>query len=209
MVVPFVTCSARLPVYAIIIALIIPQDRILGVFSLQGLTLLGLYLLGFFMALISGYLLHKTLKVEGKSFFLIEMPDYKLPSLKNVFYTVVEKTKAFVWMWRIESHAGKADILHGISDVGLKRHVNVWVTFRNVQVTFREKSDRTGCYSGNITQRVRNYVLRYCCNWVTVRDGSRDANGRANKIGIGRSRIRLTIQNHKHYTIIYYSNNTS
>ncbi len=49
------------------------------------------------MAMISGYLLHKTLNVEGKSFFLIEMPDYKLPSLKNVFYTVVEKTKAFVF----------------------------------------------------------------------------------------------------------------
>jgi ferrous iron transport protein B len=84
-------------VYAIIIALIIPQERVLGFFSLQGLTLLGLYLLGFSMAMISGYLLHKTLKVQGKSFFLIEMPDYKLPSLKNVFYTVLEKTKAFVF----------------------------------------------------------------------------------------------------------------
>lgn len=97
LVVPFVTCSARLPVYAIIIALIIPQKRVLGVFSLQGLTLLGLYLLGFGMAMISGYILHKVLKVQGKSFFLIEMPDYKLPSLKNVFYTVVEKTKAFIF----------------------------------------------------------------------------------------------------------------
>lgn len=97
LVVPFVTCSARLPVYAIIIALIIPQKRILGIFSLQGLTLLGLYLLGFFMAIISGYILHKMLKVQGRTFFLIEMPDYKLPSLKNVFYTVVEKTKAFVF----------------------------------------------------------------------------------------------------------------
>jgi len=97
MVVPFVTCSARLPVYAIIIALIIPKERVLGIFSLQGLTLLGLYLLGFLTAMISGYLLHKTLKIEGKSFFLIEMPDYKLPSIKNVFYTVIEKTKAFVF----------------------------------------------------------------------------------------------------------------
>ena len=97
LVVPFVTCSARLPVYAIIIALIIPKERVLGIFSLQGLTLLGLYLLGFFMAMISGYLLHKVLKVQGKSFFIIEMPDYKIPSLKNVFYTVVEKTKAFVF----------------------------------------------------------------------------------------------------------------
>jgi ferrous iron transport protein B len=97
LVVPFVTCSARLPVYAIIIALIIPQERVFGVFSLQGLTLLGLYLLGFGMAMISGYILHKVLKVQGRSFFLIEMPDYKLPSLKNVFYTVVEKTKAFIF----------------------------------------------------------------------------------------------------------------
>ncbi len=97
LVVPFVTCSARLPVYAIIIALIIPKERVLGIFSLQGLTLLGLYLLGFSMAMISGYLLHKVLKVQSKSFFIIEMPDYKLPSLKNVFYTVVEKTKAFIY----------------------------------------------------------------------------------------------------------------
>jgi len=97
LVVPFVTCSARLPVYAIIIALIIPKERVLGIFSLQGLTLLALYLLGFSMAMISGYLLHKVLKVQGKSFFIIEMPDYKLPSLKNVFYTVVEKTKAFIF----------------------------------------------------------------------------------------------------------------
>ncbi len=97
MVVPFVTCSARLPVYAIIIALIIPEERVLGFFSLQGLTLLGLYLLGFLMAIISGYFLHHTLKVESRSFFLIEMPDYKLPSIKNVFFTVVEKTKAFVF----------------------------------------------------------------------------------------------------------------
>ncbi|WKK65481.1 ferrous iron transport protein B [Lutimonas zeaxanthinifaciens] len=97
LVVPFVTCSARLPVYAIIIALIIPDDRVLGIFSLQGMTLLGLYLLGFLMAIVSGFVLHKTLKVEGKSFFLIEMPDYKLPSMKNVFFTVIEKTKAFVF----------------------------------------------------------------------------------------------------------------
>ncbi|MCA0933509.1 ferrous iron transport protein B [Lutimonas saemankumensis] len=97
LVVPFVTCSARLPVYAIIIALIIPDNRVLGIFSLQGMTLLGLYLLGFLMAIVSGYILHKTLKVKGKSFFLIEMPDYQLPSMKNVILTVIEKTKAFVF----------------------------------------------------------------------------------------------------------------
>ncbi len=97
LVVPFTTCSARLPVYAILIALIIPQERILGIFSLQGLTLLGLYLLGFGMAVLSGYFLHRVLNIKSRSFFLMEMPDYKMPSFKNVFYTVVEKTKAFVF----------------------------------------------------------------------------------------------------------------
>lgn len=97
LVVPFTTCSARLPVYAILIALIIPEDRLFGIFSLQGLTLLSLYLLGFFTAIISGYFLHKVLDIKSRSFFVMEMPDYKIPSVKNVFYTVIEKTKAFVF----------------------------------------------------------------------------------------------------------------
>jgi len=97
LVTPFTTCSARLPVYAIIIALVIPNQRILGIFSLQGLTLMALYLTGFVAAIASGYILHKILKVNEKSFFVIEMPNYKLPSLKNVLLTVLEKTKAFVF----------------------------------------------------------------------------------------------------------------
>jgi ferrous iron transport protein B len=96
LVVPFTTCSARLPVYAILIALVIPNKRILGILNLQGLTLLALYFLGFTAAICSAILLHKVLKIENKSMFVIEMPNYKLPSLKNVFYEVVEKTKAFI-----------------------------------------------------------------------------------------------------------------
>lgn len=97
LVTPFTTCSARLPVYAIIIALIIPSQRVLGFFSLQGLTLLALYFLGFASAIISGYILQKVIASNHKSFFIVEMPNYKLPSLKNIFITVVEKTKAFVF----------------------------------------------------------------------------------------------------------------
>lgn len=96
LVTPFTTCSARLPVYAILIALIIPDRRVAGFLSLQGLTLLSLYILGFATAVIAAYILHKTLKVKSKSFFVVEMPDYKAPSLKNVAFEVIEKTKAFV-----------------------------------------------------------------------------------------------------------------
>ncbi len=96
LVTPFTTCSARLPVYAILIALIIPDRRVAGFLSLQGLTLLSLYILGFATAILAAYILHKTLKVNSKSFFVVEMPDYKAPSLKNVAFDVIEKTKAFV-----------------------------------------------------------------------------------------------------------------
>jgi ferrous iron transport protein B len=97
LVTPFTTCSARLPVYAIIIALVIPNKRIFGVFNLQGLTLMLLYLIGFAMALFSAWVLHKILDIKTKSYFVVEMPNYKLPMLKNVTLNVIEKTKSFVF----------------------------------------------------------------------------------------------------------------
>jgi len=121
LVTPFITCSARLPVYAILIALIIPEKRLLGFFSLQGATLMILYLLGFGMAIFSAYVLNKILKLKTKSYFVVEMPNYKLPLFKNVFINVVEKTKAFVFgagkiilalsiiLWFLGSHGPKSD----------------------------------------------------------------------------------------------------
>ncbi|MDA7549921.1 ferrous iron transport protein B [Flavobacteriaceae bacterium] len=97
LVTPFTTCSARLPVYMIIISLVIPEGRILGLISLQGFTLLVLYGLGFGAAIVAAYVLDKFLDLKSKSFFVIEMPNYKLPMFKNVGITVVEKTKAFVF----------------------------------------------------------------------------------------------------------------
>jgi ferrous iron transport protein B len=96
LVTPFITCSARLPVYAIIIALIIPNERLFGFLNLQGLTLMLLYLMGFGMAIFSAYILNKVLNVKGKSFFVVEMPAYKVPLAKNVLINVVERTKSFV-----------------------------------------------------------------------------------------------------------------
>ncbi len=97
LVTPFTTCSARLPVYSIIISLVIPKSRIFGIFNTQALALMLLYLLGFGMAILSAYVLNKILKIKGKTFFVIEMPNYKLPLFKNVGLNVIEKTKAFVF----------------------------------------------------------------------------------------------------------------
>ncbi|QRM88822.1 ferrous iron transport protein B [Lacinutrix sp. WUR7] len=96
LVTPFTTCAARLPVYLIIIALVIPEGRILGL-SYQALTLMLLYLIGFGTAITSAYILNKVLKIKNKTFFVVEMPNYKLPLIKNVALTVLEKTKSFVF----------------------------------------------------------------------------------------------------------------
>ncbi|MDA0757197.1 MAG: ferrous iron transport protein B [Bacteroidetes bacterium] len=96
LVTPFTTCSARLPVYLILISLVIPNERFLGI-NAQGLTLMGLYLLGFLAAIFSAYILNKILKIKSKTFFVIEMPNYKLPLFRNVLFTVIEKTKSFVF----------------------------------------------------------------------------------------------------------------
>jgi ferrous iron transport protein B len=96
LVTPFTTCSARLPVYAIIISLVIPNERVFGVLNMQGLSLMLLYLLGFGTAILSAYILNKVLKLDTKTYFVVEMPSYKMPLFKNVAINVVEKTKAFV-----------------------------------------------------------------------------------------------------------------
>jgi ferrous iron transport protein B len=120
LVTPFTTCSARLPVYAILIALIIPDTKILGFLNLQGLVLLSLYALGFATAILAAFILHKTLKIKSKSVVGVEMPNYKLPSIKNVVFEVIEKTKAFVFgagkiilalsivLWFLASNGGES-----------------------------------------------------------------------------------------------------
>ena len=95
LVTPFTTCSARLPVYAILIALVIPEGSFLG-FNYKGLMLMALYLVGFVMALLAALILSKTLSIKSKSYFVVEMPNYKIPLFKNVGITVWEKTRTFI-----------------------------------------------------------------------------------------------------------------
>ncbi len=95
MVTPLMSCSARLPVYTILIALVIPERK-LWIFNLQGLVLMGLYLLGFFMAMIVAKVMSYIIKNKDKTFFLMELPVYRAPRWKNIGITMVEKAKIFV-----------------------------------------------------------------------------------------------------------------
>lgn len=94
-VTPFISCSARLPVYAILIALVVPQKKWF-IFNSQGLVLLFLYLLGIVAALLTSYFLHLFLKNDQKSFLILEMPYYKKPHVKQVLLIVWNKVKTFI-----------------------------------------------------------------------------------------------------------------
>lgn len=97
MISPLMSCSARLPVYIILISLVIPHQYYLGFISLQGLVMTGLYLLGIIMALVVSYVMKWFINIKEKSFFILELPLYRTPRWKNVFTTMVEKAKIFTF----------------------------------------------------------------------------------------------------------------
>lgn len=96
LVTPLMSCSARLPVYTILIALVIPNNYLFGFLSIQGLVMMGLYLLGVVVALLVAWVARRFIELKEKSFFILELPLYKTPRWKNVGYTMVEKARIFV-----------------------------------------------------------------------------------------------------------------
>jgi ferrous iron transport protein B len=97
LVTPLMSCSARIPVYSILISLVIPKKMIFGLISLQGLVMLGLYMLGFLMAILMSFIFELVIKINEKSFFILEMPTYRAPRWGNIFTTMIDKAKIFVW----------------------------------------------------------------------------------------------------------------
>ncbi len=96
LVTPLMSCSARLPVYTILLALVVPDKYYFGFLSLQGLVMMALYLLGTVMALIVSYVLKFLINIKEKSFFILELPVYRAPRWKNVGITMVQKARIFV-----------------------------------------------------------------------------------------------------------------
>jgi ferrous iron transport protein B len=96
LVTPLMSCSARLPIYTILIALVVPSTTVLGFLNLQGLVLLGLYALGLIGALFSAWLLSLFIQRKEPSYFMLEMPSYKLPRWGHVAFTMYDSVKSFV-----------------------------------------------------------------------------------------------------------------
>jgi len=95
MVTPFMSCSARIPVFTVLIGFAVPRESF-GIFNLQGLAMMGLYILGALAALFSAWVMKLILKSEEHSYFVMELPSYQTPHFRNVAMTVYEKVKAFV-----------------------------------------------------------------------------------------------------------------
>ncbi len=117
LITPLMSCSARLPVYTILIGLVIPNKFLLGFLSVQGLVMMGLYLLGLVMALLVAYIAKLFIKNTEKSYFILELPTYRSPRWKNIMQTMIEKARIFVF------EAGKVImvislILWGLSSFG-------------------------------------------------------------------------------------------
>ena len=117
LITPLMSCSARLPVYTILIGLVIPNQNLLGFLSIQGLVMMGLYLLGLVMALVVSYVAKWFINIKEKSFFILELPAYRSPRWSNMITTMINKAKIFVF------DAGKiimviSLILWGLSSFG-------------------------------------------------------------------------------------------
>jgi len=97
MVTPLMSCSARLPVYTILIALVVPSKLYFGFLSVQGLVMMALYLLGTVMALLVSFVMRWFIDIKERSFFILELPVYRSPRWKNALTTMVEKAKIFVF----------------------------------------------------------------------------------------------------------------
>lgn len=123
LVAPLMSCSARLPVYALMIAAFIPEHRIFGIFSSKGITLFAMYFLSIFSGLGIATLFKKTLLKGTKSPFLLELPPYRVPRLQNVLLVMWDRGKEFIRnagttifmlsiiLWFLVSYP-KSDVIH-------------------------------------------------------------------------------------------------
>jgi ferrous iron transport protein B len=138
-VTPLMSCSARLPVFTILIALIVPNQTTLGFFNLQGLALMGMYLLGFVAALLSAWVMKLLIRVKERSYLIMELPAYRFPKLSNVGLTILEKTNAFVFeagkvimaisiiLWVLASY-GPGDAMEKAEATVLEQSANLRLT---------------------------------------------------------------------------------
>ena len=130
LVAPLLTCSARLPVYVVLISLVVP-DSYVGPFNLQGLAMLGMYFIGIFTSFLAAFMFKFIIKGNYKGTLLLEMPEYLWPSAKNTMISVWENASSFVF------NAGK--IILATSVILFVLATNGGADFKNSESIVKEK----------------------------------------------------------------------
>ena len=134
LVTPLMSCSARIPVYTLLVSLMVPTGQKIGLFNLQGLILMGFYVAGFLAALLLALLLKFVLHSTEKSYFVMELPVYRSPRWKNIGITVLGKVRVFLFdagkiilgiaiiLWFLSSYSlpGKMDAIEKKYEVRMK-----------------------------------------------------------------------------------------
>ncbi|MBX2965016.1 MAG: ferrous iron transport protein B [Cyclobacteriaceae bacterium] len=150
LVTPLMSCAARLPVFTILIALIVPEKMVYGFFNLQGLALMGLYLLGVAAVLLSAVVIKMLINVKERSYLIMEMPMYRWPKWSNVGYTIYDKTKSFVF------EAGKVILAiaivlwvlasYGPGDYQENAEAYILQETENLELTEQDMEDRVAAF---------------------------------------------------------------
>ncbi len=153
LITPLMSCSARLPVYTILISLVIPEKYFLGFLGQRGLVMMGLYLLGLVMALIVSYVAKWFINIKEKSFFILELPVYRSPRWNNVLVTMVSKAKIFV------VDAGKVImvislILWALSSYGPNDKMNA------VAETYKKQIEKNPAQAKELTSQMNAELLQ-------------------------------------------------
>ncbi len=172
MVTPFMTCSARIPVYTILIAIVIPRKK-WGVFNTQGLVLMGMYVLGVATALLAAAAFKKILKQRYKSFLIVELPPYRMPQLRNVWLNMFQKTKAFalkasqiilaisVVLWFLASYGYREETVDSAARTAYENSPHKAEGFQAFAGSYRLKHS----YLGRLGRFIEPAIAPLGCDW--------------------------------------------
>ncbi len=175
-ILPLISCSARLPVYTLLISVLYPDRKFLGVFNSKGLVLFLLYMLGFVVTLITASVLKKVVKIKESSFFIMELPVYRWPQLKNLGIVVYNKVKVFVReagmiiiaisiiLWFLSSHGAsrsftESSIKHDAYET-LPKNTVVNAELKKLQSQKLEHS-----YIGNLGHTIEPFIKPLGFDW--------------------------------------------
>lgn len=164
MVTPLMSCSARLPVYTLLVGLIVPDHRYFHFLNLKGLTMMGLYLFGFIMAILSALVMKFIIRSKERSYYMMELPIYRMPRWKSVFTTMVEKARVFVWdagkiilvisiiLWFLASF-GPGDSMQQVKD----KYANPAIT-QNMTKTQIDQSQQSDLLLNSYAGRLGHFI---------------------------------------------------